>query len=1025
MAPKPLSEYPRPPEDNGRGVHWSASVYHPTGADLQFWIDELKAMQIKWVKLLDDGGGSSIELCQALLDNGIMPVVRVYRERPNPGRLGGREIDAIERLIQVGVRYFETNNEPDLPAEWENNHRPENWLDIVVENFIYDADAIQAMGGLPAFPAMGPGNKANGLAKVVERGRIDIFEKGAWLAIHNYTLNHPLDYPNDPVNQEGKPLTQVEYERLAAWQYSHLTWEEIQALGLPITREDYDKFNRWAWDGRTLEEINAVRQANKNPGATVFDDANCFRGWELFGHYMNETLGFHVPIISTEGGPVVGWGDDNRYAKVNPTTQADWQMQIVRFLQEEAPPWYFTVCTWLLASIPMGDFNPAWDQMSWFTHAWDLQFGLDGQLPIVQILKDTPARIRHELRPQNDAAAVSGLVTDARGQPLAGVVLELHDEQGHPTARDVSNARGHFELTAPPGVYDLYVPWWGIAARSLTLTPADVDVIRVPGIDPPGHYEISGIVQDEDGIVMPEAPVVIQRNGILFDRQETNALGEFTFQPTLAGVYLLSSMGTTVEVTVTPENPIVRQDLILTSPATMRYVVTEKRLLSPEETGEREMFFGKVLNAQGEGMNGIVLEMRWEKAAPDAQFPRTMTGSDPFKPDGYYEFIHTKGRFMIQVMQGDYESDVADGLETANVPGREGEPITYEVNFQLTPVGETNQQCAIRGEAPGGRVGQAVMLWRQGQRILETALNQERSFTFEELEPGVYDVELAGIGLIRTDLYLEGGETATIQFPLMGAIVGRVENIDGEQRTIKLVSETYGFVRHGEITQDGQYRFTNLPGGRYRIELDDDILTGLENDGQSVVEAPLLRGGMSNEKNNSRIVGKVHDANNSPTPNVTISLRFQGQTVATTESDANGQYRFEHLRPGVYEVAVGDEISVSNIVLDGENEAVVDLLYAPIANTPTKLVERYYLLHMADMALTPTLTRMVASWLGAQPSGAVGFSIAEAQFAQTVVLLGDGIPESVISLLQDAQCQLVDMRGDLLTLARLLRPTTT
>ncbi|HID35147.1 MAG TPA: hypothetical protein EYP25_11395, partial [Anaerolineae bacterium] len=194
MAPKPISDYPRPPQDNGRGVHWSASVYHPTGADLQFWIDELKAMQIKWVKLLDDGGGSSIELCRALLDNGIMPVVRVYRERPNPGHIGGREVDAIGRLIDAGVRYFETNNEPYLPAEWQNNHLPPNWLDIVVDNFIYDADAIQGMGGLPAFPAIGPGD----LAKVVERGRIDIFEKGAWLAIHNYTLNHPLDYPYDP-----------------------------------------------------------------------------------------------------------------------------------------------------------------------------------------------------------------------------------------------------------------------------------------------------------------------------------------------------------------------------------------------------------------------------------------------------------------------------------------------------------------------------------------------------------------------------------------------------------------------------------------------------------------------------------------------------------------------------------------------------------------------------------------------------------------------------------------------------------
>ena len=102
MAPKPISDFPRPPFDNGRGVHWSTRVYHPTGEDLQFWIDELHAMEIKWVKLLDDSGGSSIDLCRALLDNGIMPVVRLYREYPNPGHLGGREIEALPKHRDLG-----------------------------------------------------------------------------------------------------------------------------------------------------------------------------------------------------------------------------------------------------------------------------------------------------------------------------------------------------------------------------------------------------------------------------------------------------------------------------------------------------------------------------------------------------------------------------------------------------------------------------------------------------------------------------------------------------------------------------------------------------------------------------------------------------------------------------------------------------------------------------------------------------------------------------------------------------------
>ena len=1020
MAPKPLSEYPRPPQDNGRGVHWSATIYHPTGADLQYWIGQLKAMQIKWVKVLDDGGGSSLELCQALLANDIMPVVRIYRERPNPGHIGGREIGTIEQLIAAGVRYFETNNEPDLPAEWQNNHRPSNWLDIVVENFIIDADAIQARGGLPAFPAMGPGANTNGIAKVVEKGRIDIFEKGAWLAIHNYTLNHPLDYPYDPVNQEGQPLTQEEYDRLAAWQYSHLSWEEIQELGIEISREDYDKFNRWAWDGRTLEQVNAVRAENKNPGATIFEDANCFRAWEFWGHQMYESLGFYIPIISTEGGPVVGWGDDNRYAKVNPTTQAEWQMAIVRFMQDEAPPWYFSVCTWLLASKPLGDFSPTWDQMSWYTHVWDLQFGLDGELPIVQQLKDTPAKIRHELRPRGDTAAVMGVVTDAAGQPLAGVTVELRNDAGVIMAHDVSNDAGRFELTAEPGVYDLFVPWLGVVAHDVTLTASDVDAIDVRGVDPPGSYEIRGKVRDDDGLIMPALTVTIQRNGIVHASVESDALGQFVFRPALAGEYVIATEGATAIVTVSPDTPVVEQNLIIAAPSTYRYTVVEKRLLSEEETDNRELFYGTVTNELGEGMNGVELEMRWENADPDTQFPRTTSGRDPSKPAGYYEFLHSKGVFMLQVVQGDYESDIAEGLDTANVPGREGDPITYEVNFQLLPVGDDVRESAIQGSIPGGRVGQAVTLWQEGRMVAETALDNARTFRFQHLAAGVYELELAGVGMIRTDLLLDGHQEVEVSFPLMGAIVGKVEGAEGDQHVIKLISESYGFIRHGELTQDGQYRFTNLPAGDYRIELDDDILSDLHSDGQSVLEAPLLRVGMSNAVRNSQISGRVHDALNHPTPDAKVHLIFQDEVQATATTDSDGRYAFTGLGPGVYAVTVGVDVRVDDIALDGNNQVTVDLLYAPVAVAPSKHLDRYYLLNMQDEALVPALVRLVTPWLQTQPPGAVGFSITESQYASTVVLLGDGFPDSVLSLLQDAECETIDMRGDLLTQARQL-----
>ena len=47
---------------------------------------------------------------------------------------------------------------------------------------------------------------------------------GSWLALHNYFLNHPLDYPTDPVNVNDVPLTEAEIAERG------LTPEQVEAI---------------------------------------------------------------------------------------------------------------------------------------------------------------------------------------------------------------------------------------------------------------------------------------------------------------------------------------------------------------------------------------------------------------------------------------------------------------------------------------------------------------------------------------------------------------------------------------------------------------------------------------------------------------------------------------------------------------------------------------------------------------------------------------------------------------------------
>ena len=375
-----LHEFPRPPQDNGRGVHWSLSVYEWGKSNWNFWAEQLQAMKIKWVKVMDDGGGSGLPVARRLVDLGIMPVVRFYWMEQNPGNISDRGAKAVKRYVEAGAMYFETNNEPDLDLEWKGGNKPPNWLDIVVNDFIANADIILNLGGYPAMPAFGVGTLRDPFAKMVEFGRRDILDNGAWAALHNYCLARPLEYPNDPVNTQGIPITE----------------DEWHATG-----------GMWAWE-MGWDEVNKARKELANPSADIMQDATCFRGFELLNAYIVKAIGHSIPIMTTEGGYNVGQragttaGDDPRYGKPTPLITGQMNLEMFKYMQgdrdilgQKVPDYYFACMPWLIAAQSMGlGAPPAENQGPWFTHKYDEEWGLNGELPLVQMLKDLPTRVR-------------------------------------------------------------------------------------------------------------------------------------------------------------------------------------------------------------------------------------------------------------------------------------------------------------------------------------------------------------------------------------------------------------------------------------------------------------------------------------------------------------------------------------------------------------------------------------------------------------------------------------------------------
>lgn len=490
-----LSEYPRPPEDTGIGIHWAPGPAASVGLGevKDFWIPELKAMGVKWVKLLHDGG---LNVAEAFLENGITPIVRIYRYQPNSedveeGTLSERELAIVKEFVDAGVRYFEFNNEPDLSTEWKDKKKPPNAEEIVARNAIKDMEAIIKLGGFPAIPALSVGCKWDLIGAIIEQGGKHLLEGPVWIAVHNYDMNHPIDYPYDEVNQAGKE----------------------------ITPEEYIAYGRTAWTGptwgkRTLEFVNEQRKEGKNPGFTIMDDHSSWLAYEWLANLSKKHLGRVLPILSTENGPIIGEDSDPRYPTTTKDLHKEKVLQMVRIMMgtsEEhnpAPDYYFNTAFWLLASSQLRTVG--WETHSWYSVIWP-----GGRLPVAEALKREPKQPRKlpsEEEPEPEKTSIvlrSKHLGTVRGhvENGAGLKVVLRNSITLETACDES---GNFAFEGvPSGKYTIELPEKGMGQ---VVEVPDGDTVSVefqlpePAEPEEEHTEEPSKPEEEPKPVEPEEP---------------------------------------------------------------------------------------------------------------------------------------------------------------------------------------------------------------------------------------------------------------------------------------------------------------------------------------------------------------------------------------------------------------------------------------------------------------------------------------------------------------------------------------
>ncbi len=308
-----------PPRETGRGVvgvHAAPILSPPVNMD--FWLDELQAMGVEWLKLLDGGGTRNVEWIRRLIEAGITPIVRLYQGHQFPGRLNTELIERVSELVSAGVDYFEIANEPNLTDEWEAawkekvDYHDSALVSRVASDWWADAKEVIRRGGKPAFPAMAP----------TERGG---------------------------TNQH----------------FSSVEW--ARRILMHVAANNGTEFQGYLRDGTIWIATHASpfsRPFDYEPNWGSFQDDMCLRGYEILRDTCQREFNIKPMIIATEGGCYSPEHlEDLQWSA--PYSEQEWGTRTAELYDWVAENTDLTaLCTWTLSDTGVSD--PRWIGCGWY-----------------------------------------------------------------------------------------------------------------------------------------------------------------------------------------------------------------------------------------------------------------------------------------------------------------------------------------------------------------------------------------------------------------------------------------------------------------------------------------------------------------------------------------------------------------------------------------------------------------------------------------------------------------------------------
>ena len=623
------------------------------------------------------------------------------------------------------------------------------------------------------------------------------------------------------------------------------------------------------------------------------------------------------------------------------------------------------------------------------------------------------------------------LNTGEKGYPEQTV--QLLDKDGAVVATTKTDANGAYSFdNLPDGTYSVRVVKDGAltdleqtgdpdstldnASEPITLNEANptkknVDFGYVPDYFITGTIyrdgNRSGALDSDEKLYEGVTVQLRDKDGNVVATTTTDADGTYSFDKLPAGTY---------SVTVVQDGPIASLEQTGDPDAT-KDNASEPITLNNDNPSKTDINFGYVNN---NSLSGTVYRDDSRNEKQDGTEPGysgvtvqlldkdgTVVGTTTTDKDGRYSFEHLPdGTYSVTVVK---DGELADTEQTEDPDATKdgaSEPVTLGednpskdgINFGYVPdysihglVYRDGDRSESHGTGEKGYANQTVQLRDKDGKVVATATtDQDGAYSFTKLPAGDYTVTVVKDGALtdldqtedpdgtkdsvsgvislgndhRTETDVNFGYIANNS--INGTIYrdgdrdGKKGDTEGRYSgvTVQLLDKDGKVIATTTTDKDGKYSFEHLPDGTYSVKVvKDGVLADADQTGDPDTTLDNASKPITlDEKNptksdidfgyvpNNTITGTVYrDDNRDKTINgdepglerVSVQLLDEnGKVLQTLDTDADGNYAFQHLPDGKYTVKVVRSSSIKDYDQTEDPDATVDDTSAPYTMGP-------------------------------------------------------------------------------------------